>query len=183
MIERCACLLLVALAVSCNTAAVKRSYMSLDSDGNRKRTTFYTDTDKIYCIAELAVGRKDLSTTATLRSTALAPPPTGASFPVATTLAVEDVTAGSTGDVLVSFELVKPNAKDPWLAGDYVCDLSLDGEVEASAPFRIAYPTCPVAPPRSGDVCAGFFLADSTCDGAVSAQRCVCTNEGVWQCR
>lgn len=182
--KRIAFALLCLLGVSCNTAAVKRSYMSLDQDGNRKRTTFFTDTEQIYCIGELAVGRKDLSITASLRSVALARPSTGMYFPLASTLAVEDVTTGSTGsDVLVSFELLKTNAAAPWAAGDFVCDLALDGELEASVPFEIRYPDCPVAPPRSGDACAGFFLPESSCIGAHSDERCECTNAGVWQCR
>ncbi|MET0792856.1 MAG: hypothetical protein ABW061_15150 [Polyangiaceae bacterium] len=172
------------IATACNTAAVKHSYMSLDQDGNRKRTVFYTDTDKIYCIGEMAIGRKDISITAALRTTALAPPPSGTLAPLASTLAVKDVTPAATGsDVLVAFQIVKSDMKAPWPAGDFVCDLAIDGELSASIPFQIEYPDCPLAPPRAGDSCAGFFLPQSECVGALSAQRCVCTDDGVWQCR
>jgi len=170
--------------MSCNTAAIKHSYMSLDQDGSRKRTQFYTDTEKIYCIGEMAIGRKDVSVTAFLRTTALAPPPSGAKLPLAGTLAAKDVTPGGTGsDILVSFQLLKSKTEDPWPAGDFTCELSIDGELTATVPFQILYPSCPVEPPLNGDTCAGFFLPRSSCAGALSAQTCVCSDEGDWQCR
>jgi hypothetical protein len=176
--------LLSVCLISCNTAAIKRSYMSLDQDGSRKRSVFYTDTDEIYCIGELAIGRKDISVTAALRSTSLAPPPSGSSVPLASTLASKDVSPSSTGsDVVVSFQLLKSNLKAPWPAGDFGCDLSIDGELSASVPFQIAYPDCPVQPPLDGDTCAGFFLPHSVCVGAISAQSCECNAAGNWQCR
>lgn len=169
---------------ACNTAAVKRSYMSLDQDGSRKRTTFYTDTDKIYCIGELAIGRKDVSVTAALRTTALAPPPSGKPIPLASTLAVKDVTPGGTGsDIVASFEIVKANLDSPWPAGNFICELAIDGDVSATIPFQIVYPDCPLTPPQDGDSCAGFFLPQSKCAGALSAQTCVCSDDGSWQCR
>jgi hypothetical protein len=177
-------LALAALAlVSCNTAAVKKSYMSLDSEGNRRRTVFYTDTDTIYCVGELALGRKDVSVEASFRSTALATPK-GDLVPIDAVLAVQDVSPGSTGsDVVVSFQLLKlANPTGPWPAGKFACDLAIDGEFEASAPFEIQYPPCPFQPPVTGDTCAGFFLPKSTCPGAVSPQTCTCTDHGVWQC-
>jgi hypothetical protein len=169
---------------SCNTAAIKRSYMSLDQDGSRKRTLFYTDTQDIYCIGEMAIGRKDVSITAALRSTALAPPPSGRPIPLASTLAAKDVTPGQTGsDIVVSFQILKSDMRDAWPAGDFSCDLSIDGELSASVPFQIAYPDCPLVPPQNGDSCAGFFLPLSKCSGAISAQGCVCSDDGSWQCR
>lgn len=184
MTERLALALLGCFAVSCNTAAVKHLYMSIDQDGSRKRTVFYTDTDKIYCIGELAVGRKDLTITATVRSTALAPPPSGEPLPYASTLAVKDVTPGGTGsDVVASFEILKSDMKAAWPAGDFACDIAFDDESVSSTSFRILYPDCPAAPPLPGESCAGFFLPQSTCQGAMSAQTCVCLEQGTWQCR
>ena len=184
MIDRLRLALLCCLVVSCNTAAVKHLYMSLDQDGSRKRTVFYTDTDKIYCIGELAIGRKDVTITATIRSTAAAPLPSGEKYPFASTLAVKDVTPGGpSGEVVTSFEIVKGDMEGPWPAGDFVCDLALDDAVESSTSFQIRYPDCPAAPPLHGESCAGFFLPQSTCSGAVTAQTCVCLEQGTWQCR
>lgn len=182
---RLLCLLLLsAPLLSCNTAAVKKSYMALDAEGNRKRSVFFTDTENIYCIGELAVGRKDLSVEATLRSTALALPTTGELVPIASVVAVKDVSPASTGsDVKVSFQLLKvEDPKAPWLAGKFVCDLAIDGEVETSTPFEIRYPDCPFQPPSDGEVCAGFFLPDNVCPGAISAQSCTCSQSGAWKC-
>lgn len=184
MIRGIALMLLCSLAVSCNTAAVKHLYMSLDQDGSRKRTVFYTDTDKIYCIGELAVGRKDVSITATIRSTASAPLPTGESIPFASTLAAKDITPGGTGeDVIASFEILKGNMDGPWSAGDFVCDLSIDADVVDSTAFQIQYPQCPAVPPFNGEPCEGFFRPQSTCVGGITAQTCVCSTEGDWKCR
>ena len=175
---------LCSIAAGCNTAAIKHSYMSLDQDGSRKRSMFYTDTENIFCVGEMAIGRKDVSINAAIRSTALAPPPSGTLVPLASTLAVKDVTPAATGsDVVVAFQLLKADSKDPWPAGSFVCDLAIDGELTDSVPFQIAYPDCPLMPPQGGDSCAGFFLPGSKCVGALSAETCLCTEEGIWQCR
>ena len=183
--SRALCLLLLSVPLlSCNTAAVKKSYMALDAEGNRKRSVFFTDTDSIYCIGELAVGRKDVSVEAALRSTALALPTTGELVPIESVIAVKDVSPASTGsDVKVSFQLLKvEHPKDPWQAGKFVCDLSIDGVVETSTPFEIQYPPCPFQPPIDGEGCAGFFLPQSVCPGAIAPQSCTCTDLGAWQC-
>jgi hypothetical protein len=177
-------LLAVVPLASCNTAAVEHSYMSLDSQGDRRRTVFYTDTDTIYCIGELAIGRKDVSVEGAFRATALAEPPTGDLVPTDTVLAVQDTSPDATGsDIVVAFQLIKTaDPQGPWPAGKFACDLSIDGELEASVPFEIQYPACPFQPPSDGDQCAGFFLPQSQCAGADAAQSCVCSEAGVWRC-
>jgi len=182
--------LLLALAtvpalVSCNTAAVKHGYMSLDAQGSRRRSTFYTDTDTIYCIAELAVGRADVTVQGTFRALDFSVPPKGDWVPTNTVLAVSDLATSTTGsDVIAAFQLIKKvDTSGPWPAGRFVCELSIDGELEESVPFEILYPDCPFQPPFDGDQCAGFFLPASSCPGAVTAQTCVCSDTGTWQCR
>ena len=171
-------------AVSCNTAAVKRGYMSLDTQGDRHRTIFYTDTDTIFCIGELAIGRQDTTIGSTFRALEFAVPPKGELVPTNTVLAVSDAVADSTGDdVKVAFQLLKKDSMAPWPAGQFACELSIDGVQEESIPFEIRYPECPFQPSFDGDSCAGFFLPQSTCLGADMAQTCVCEDTGFWQCR
>src|SRR5438105_9565045 len=43
---------MLAPALSCRTAGLRRAYTALDAQGNRKRTTFFTDTTGVYCIGE-----------------------------------------------------------------------------------------------------------------------------------
>ncbi len=175
---------LVAGLASCNSAAIKRGYMSLDNQGERRRTIFYTDTDSIYCIGELAIGRKDVTIAATFRALDFATPPKGDLVPTNTVLAVADENPGGTGDdIMATFQLIKTkDATAPWPAGKFVCELSIDGALEESIPFEIDYPECPLQPPLDGDACAGFFLPQSTCTGAITAETCVCSDGGAWQC-
>lgn len=171
-------------AVSCNTAAVKRGYMSLDAQGDRHRTIFYTDTDTIFCIGEMAIGRKDATLGATFRALDFASPPKGDYVATDTVLAVTDTVANSTGDdVTASFQLLKKRSMDPWPAGYFQCEISIDGVKEETIPFEIRYPDCPFQPSFDGDNCLGFFLPGATCPGADSAQTCVCSDAGAWQCR
>lgn len=170
--------------MSCNTAAFKHTYMAMDQRGDRQRTVFYTDSDKIFCIGEMAIGRKGVTVTAELRQTAVTVPPTGQSAPIDGVLATKDVSPTETGsDIMVTFELKKSNAGGPWAAGQFICELTLDGVLEASVPFQIAYPGCPAQPPLAGDTCRGFFLPESQCQGANQSQDCVCAASGVWECR
>ena len=49
------------------TANVSDVWLSLDADGARHRTVFYTDTKAIYCIAEVAAGRNNATLEMQLR--------------------------------------------------------------------------------------------------------------------
>src|SRR3954453_5211053 len=55
----------------CRTAGLQRAYMSLDESGDRRRTTFDTQTNAIYCIGELASGRADVTVSARIRAPVL----------------------------------------------------------------------------------------------------------------
>ena len=59
--SRNAVLLAAMTLAACDTAGFKRSYMALDGQGDRKRDAFYTDTEGIFCVAELASGVADVT--------------------------------------------------------------------------------------------------------------------------
>lgn len=176
----CCCVALLALS-SCRSAGIKRAYMSLDSDGSRKRDVFFTDTENIFCVAEIANGRKDLTVGGAWRSTSFYSPIDGTPRQANAVLGIGEEAPGAGEDVKVFFRLELPD-DTPYPAGTFVCDLSLDGEVEESLDFEIRFPACPAAPLVSGLVCRDFVVDGSTCPGALSGTTCTCTDSGIWEC-
>jgi len=168
------------LSIGCDTSGFRDAYMALDSNGDRKREYFYTDTEEIFCIGKLASGVADLTVASSLRATELYNSRDGTSTPVDAFLATEDQGPGKGKDITVSFELKRNNEDEPYPAGKFACELSLDGELAETLPFEIRYPDCPVAPIFSGAACAGFVLDRTTCVGALSTP-CTCKGD-TWQC-
>lgn len=168
------------LCICCETAGFKRSYMALDSNGERKRDVFYTDTEAIYCVVEMASGRADVTVTAQLRATALYIPPRGNPVDVDIVLAADEEAPGAGDDITLSFEWER-DGDEPYPAGSFVCEVFLDGVLEAQLPFEVRYPDCPVAPIWDGLVCEGFVLPGAKCAGAVSPDICRCES-GEWRC-
>jgi hypothetical protein len=181
LLQLCACCISVLALCSCRSAGIKRAYMSLDAEGDRKREVFYTDTEAIFCVAEIASGRDDLSVGGALRATSFYSSVDGSRQPANALLAIEEEAPGAGEDVRVSFELEIEN-DDPYPAGTFVCDLSLDGEVEESLPFEIRFPACPAAPLFSGLVCRDFVVEGSVCPGAFAGTNCTCAQSGTWEC-
>src|SRR4051794_15326678 len=63
-----AALFVVGALPSCTaTANVSDVWLSLDEDGARHRSVFYTDTKAIYCIAEVVAGRDNATLELQLR--------------------------------------------------------------------------------------------------------------------
>lgn len=169
------------LATGCDTAGFRDAYMSLDSAGKRKREHFFTDTEKIFCIAKLASGVDDVTVSATLRAQELYDPRDGHAHDVDYRLAISDAAPGKGEDITVSFELEHADSDDPYVAGKFVCELAIDGEIKELLPFEVAFPDCPEAPIVSGGICAGFVLEGARCTGAFSTP-CVCGTDGYWSC-
>lgn len=170
------------LAVAgCETAAIKDSYVALDGQGVRKRTRFFTDTESIHCVAELANGREDTTLVVQLRSEELHQP--GAKKPekLRSVLAAEESVVPLGSDAVLSFEWKKPDEDTPYPAGSFLCEFYLNGELLAEAPFQVEYPECPVAPILPGASCEGFVAPGQKCPGAREKQTCQCS-QGVWSC-
>jgi hypothetical protein len=176
------------ILVSCRTAGLKRVFMSLDEQGNRRRTTFFTDTEAIYCIGELVSGRTDLTVQSTIRAKTLYDPALDDNVPVGAVGWTGESAPGKTNGALIAFGLGKAlgnagtSQPEPFPVGTFTCELALDGEPEDSVDFEIAFPPCPMLPPVTGQICGGWVRAGSRCEGA-GARRCVCHGpSGAWQC-
>ena len=170
------------LTTACDTAGFSDAYMALDSAGKREREHFFTDTEDIYCVGKLASGVDDLTVSATLRAQQIYSPKSGKPIDVDFYLGMEDQAPGAGKDITVSFLWERDEADQPYLAGKFLCELALDGEVVERLPFEIQFPACPEAPIFSGAVCVGFVLEGARCLGALS-DSCTCEQDGVWSCR
>ena len=164
--------------------------MSLDDQGNRKRTTFFTDTEAIHCVGELVSGRADVTVQATIKARTLYDPSLDDTVPAQGIAWMAESAPGKTAGAFVSFALGKGTAGGgetgsepaPYPVGTFTCELAIDGEREDSVDFAIAFPACPVLPPVTGQLCRGWVRVGSRCTG-VDARPCVCEGpSGAWQC-
>jgi hypothetical protein len=173
--------LFVALtSVACDSAGFKRGYMALDSEGERERDVFYTDSEGIFCVVEMASGREDVTVKAELHAQAFYVPPDGHAEEASVFIAAEEEAPGAGEELTVSFEWVR-DADEPYPAGVYECRLFLEDELEETLPFEVRYPECPVAPVVNGLSCDGFVLPNARCPGAFEGRICTC-RDGVWRC-
>jgi hypothetical protein len=178
---RCSLLLLCLSFAGCKTAGFKETFMSLDSSGDRRREHFFVDTEEIHCIGKMVSGVSDVTVTGVVRASQLWDPRTKTMRKVDAFLATEEVAPGAGKDIVVDFKLKPRTEGEPYEAGVYTCELSIDGEVEASVPFDVAFPACPAAPIFGGERCEGFVLPGSACPSAVKTD-CVCAASGTWEC-
>lgn len=175
-------------SLHCQTAGFAHAFMALDAQGNRKRTTFFTDTNQIWCDVQYSSGRTDLTIDVQLRATSLWNDQLQALVPVDEVVANGEMTGQVGMELVTSFQWVQLDATGspaaagtvPYPVGTFVCDVSLDGQPKASLPFTIEFPSCPVAPAATGAPCAGWVKDGSTCPDAFG-NPCVC-GEGRWQC-
>lgn len=182
---------LVACALaSCRTAGLKEVFTALDDKGDRKRTTFYSDTTAIFCAGELVSARADVTVGSTIKAKTIYDAASGALVPAEGIGWIGETAPGKTTDTIVSFKLLKaasnagPVNEDeiPYRVGTYTCDLSIDGDLEGSVDFDIQFPSCPVLPPTSGEPCAGWVRVGSDCVG-IFGSTCACDGSGTWVCR
>ncbi|HTV19349.1 MAG TPA: hypothetical protein VMG12_11775 [Polyangiaceae bacterium] len=168
---------------ACNTSGFRDAYMALDGSGNRKRDVFSTDTDAIFCVAELSSGTADVSVVARVRVWADYDPSTGEPLSRAgDVIGVEEQAPGVGADISTSFVIEKPMGSGFYPAGQYTCDLYLDGDLEESLPFEVRYPDCPFQPIAPAAPCAGVVLLGSECPSPAGG-FCSCVPEtGIWNC-
>jgi hypothetical protein len=163
--------------------------MSLDQKGNRQRTTFFADSEAIFCVGELVSARADVTVTSTIKAKKIYDPASDTLVPARGIAWLGESAPGKTEGMFVVFELGKVAAGDgsssersPFPAGTFTCELAIDGEREDSVDFEVAFPACPVLPPITGQLCAGWVRAGSRCQGAES-RPCLCDEgTGAWQC-
>lgn len=169
------------LATACDTSGIREAYMALDADGNRRRDHFFTDTERIFCVAKVASGVDDLTVRGVVRATQLFDRRDGDAIDVDYYLAFADEAPGAGEDITVSFELERADSKEPYVAGRFNCELSLDGKLQETLPFVVNF-ACPEAPLVTGTLCEGFVVQGTQCPGAFD-ETCECESTGAWSCR
>jgi hypothetical protein len=175
---------LSAIVTSCGSGPTVDAFMAIDT-GERKRTTFYTDTENINCIAKFHGSRDGLTVFATVRQTQASD-----GKPEAVTFQIGELPANKqTASLVFSLahagnpNLVTPENVDPWPTGAFVCEVSVDGAVKATAPFVIQMPKCPVYPAAGGYRCGGFYPPSTVCPSADATVSCTCSPDtGLWVC-
>jgi hypothetical protein len=182
-----ACFVGVALG-ACNTAGLDRAYTALDGMGARKRTAFFTDTASIWCDVDYSSGRADLTIGMRVRATRLWDDARHSMVPANAVLAVGEVVGQQGTDLTAGFEwqLLGPDGNAapagtiPYPVGDFVCDVTLDGNPVDSLPFSVSFPDCPAPPVIGGAACAGWVEGGSRCTDMLG-RTCTCS-AGAWEC-
>jgi hypothetical protein len=187
-----------ALPACTATANVSNVWMSIDEDGARRRGTFFTDSAKVVCVAEIGIGREDVTLEFVIRRIMGAPFGTRAFEPENTIVAARDFrparTEGRPGKATMALiptriedgKLVE-DPRAPFSPGTYVCEVLIDGEEKGRAQFNIDYPPCPSVAIVDGQLCAGFYTIDPVTEcpkaglGGDDSPRCAC-EQTVWKC-
>jgi hypothetical protein len=154
--------------------------MALDGQGDRRRDVFFTDTEGIFCVAELASGVADVTVRADFEQRAYYLPEDGSRVELQRFIGSEELAPGAGEDLTTAFQL-KRDVGEPYDAGEYACLMYLNGDLEAEHPFRVESPECPVAPVQPGVRCEGFVLDGSECPGLLG-ESCTCAPSGTWEC-
>lgn len=186
--------------VACTTANVVDVYTALDGQGDRKRNVFFTDSKEIHCVAEIGVGRPGVTIEAIIRQRATYDFVNRTYIQNLDRVVASAESSPSRDSGLqkfdISLEKVVPTATDgslgasnpadiPYEAGGYVCEVYLDGNLEGSAEFIIAFPDCPTSRITPKTICIGFYEPSKTCPayGVSSTEQATCTCEATgWRC-
>jgi hypothetical protein len=179
------------------TANVSEVWMSIDEDGARRRSVFFTDSANVTCVAEVGVGRKDVTFELQIRRIRKAPFATDDFEPVNEVVSFAEFHPDVTKDKPATIALtMKPTSLDqdgklkedqeaPFDPGSYVCEVSLDGEKQKEAAFNIDYAPCPTVIIQPGTPCAGFYTIGTECpsSGATGDPEPTCSrSEKGWEC-
>lgn len=192
------------LATACTkTAGVSDVYMSIDDDGARERSLFYTDSASITCVFKVSAGRANATFTAVIRQVRkISFGQGGNDFqPVNTVISSGDFHPGVTNGTPTTLTLklvptsidamtstLKADDTAPFAPGSYRCEVAIDGEPADSAAFNIAYPSCPAARIIPGQKCAGFYATSppTVCPRAGATgdpdPTCTCNGDKGWEC-
>lgn len=193
-----ALLMLVPSPACTATANIHDVYMALDSNGDRRRNIFFTDTKEIHCVAEAGIGRPGATIETLIRQVQRYDYDKN-QFLDADRVVAQAELAPQPADGIqkLDLSLEKPKPIDggadqgddqdkPFPAGRYVCEVRLDGVLSGTAIFNILFPPCPTATITLGATCVGVYTAGLSCPrfGASSTERegCTCTPDLGWRC-
>jgi len=178
----CALFLLGVTTTSCSAASeVKAVYMALDSNGDRVRDTFYTDTTTIVCNIDWVGNSADTTIDAKIVQTS----------PIGAVMAAGEQ-PGTEGEASFSFTWTMQSASGggtaPFPTGTFECDVTVNGEPAGISKFQILWPPkdskgneCPAEGAATpGAQCQGWVEQGSVCPSAANlAQQCSC-NGATW---
>jgi hypothetical protein len=187
-----------ALPACTETANVSDVWLSLDPDGARRRKVFFTDSASITCVAEVGVGRKDVTFEILIRRVRRSPFGSDEFEPSnEVVLAKEfhpDVTTGKPAIIGLTLKpttvdqdgKLQENDEAPFAAGSYVCEVYVDGDKQKQAAFNVDYAPCPTIVIQPNTLCIGFYTTGTECpaSGATGDPEptCTCSDKG-WECK
>lgn len=168
------------------TANVSDLYLSPDEDGTRRRTTFFTDSKKVHCVAELGVGRPDVTLKIFFRQVQKRKPEDNSVEDTDIVVGFLEFKPDRSDSKVKEVAFIEPNQGAPLPAGRFICEAVLDGELAKSATFNIDFPDCPTAEIIPTSRCLGFYDLGRSCkkaglSGTNREGTCVCELGG-WKC-
>ncbi len=188
-------LLLVPLLPACTaTANVSDLWTSPDQDGARRRNVFFTDSKAINCIAELGIGRDDVTFEMYIRVLQIYDFTENKFLDtniVSNTLEVHP-TRTTSGPLkqTITLKAKGPDGQEsdklPLPASRAQCEAYLDGNLEKTTVFNVDFPPCPTAAITPGTLCLGFYKEFTECKiagdtGDPKLGKCKCEKKG-WNC-
>lgn len=195
------------MASACGDLEIHSVYAALDGTGSRRRTSFFTDTTSIYCDADYASSRMDITFNAVIRqvydANKVSPgAPVPQNEPGSNTdviMALGEISPGI-GHGVLNLQWTRPMDMSgsgdtlPFPAGWYRCEYLVDGidpktgyragnaVIQGKASFRVDYINCPVAGVTAGTTCKGYVGAGAgACKGTDASKSYKCDDaSGKW---
>lgn len=182
------------LSACTSTGNVVDIRMALDENGWRERNQFFTDSEKIYCVGKLGIGRPSAIVEMKIREYQRYDFLANKFIDTDGVAAVEEMKPDRSKEPIdLSLELTPRGPTDgesggavPFNPGRYECEVYLDGELQGTAPFNILFPPCPEFSIAPETRCYGFYRAGDTCprygQSSTNPKICKCTAEEGWAC-
>ena len=182
------------LSACTSTGNVVDIRMALDENGWRERNQFFTDSEKIYCVGKLGIGRPSAVVEMKIREYQRYDFLSNKFIDTDGVAAVEEIKPDRSKEPIdLSLELTPRGPTDgesggavPFNPGRYECEVYLDGELQGTAPFNILFPPCPEFSIAPETRCYGFYRAGDTCprfgQSSTNPKICKCTAEEGWAC-
>ena len=181
------------LLACATTARVSDLYMALDSDGFRKRNTFFTDSKELHCIVEMGVGRNGVTVEAIIRQLQVYDFASNSYIDVYRVAGnAEKEFSAREGKQTLDVTLIPPvpdganQESAPFLPQRAQCEAYIDGVLEKTTVYNINFAPCPTAAIVQGSLCFGFYKENDQCPkfgiSSRDGKNCVCSIVKGWQC-
>ncbi len=175
--------------MSCSAGSEVRSIkMALDGSNDRPRTTFYPDTQTLYCNVEFVGQRRDTTLQIYIRQNKRESA-WGGNLENCNVILGAIEAVPQTGSSIQSLQAQHPQPPEgssdelPFPVGEFTCEVVVNGVLAGTAPFKITYPTpdCPPIGAIPGTSCRGWHKPNAKCSQADQAKSATCNpTTGVW---